>query len=101
MHCTRGQGLIKSDLRRTYTQAMVKKARQPQKVAIGGSLVAGVSSHGLTEPDHVSSSFSRPSLLPQPPHTKMSVSLSPSTSLNFRSILLFYYRNGHPLIFFE
>jgi len=74
---------------------MVKKGRQPQKVVVvGEGLVAGISSHGLTEPDHVASSCSRPGplLLPQPPPTKMSVSLNPSTSLGFRSILLFIIR---------
>ena len=66
---------------------MVKRGRQAQKVVVVGD---SISSHGLTEPDHVSSSFSRrPLLLPQP-HTKMSVSLNPSSSLGFRSILLFY-----------
>ncbi|KAF8798990.1 PapD-like protein [Phlegmacium glaucopus] len=65
---------------------MVKKAKQAQKVLImSEGLVAGVSSHGLAEREHVSSSFSRhPSLSPQPPQTKMSVSLNPSNTLGFR-----------------
>ena len=75
---------------------MVKRGRQAQKVIVGDN----VSSHGLTEPDHVSSSFSRrPSLQPQP-HTKMSVSLNPSSSLGFRSIILLLIPSGARLILF-
>ena len=75
---------------------MVKRGRQAQKAVV---VADSVSSHGLQEPDHVFSSFSRrPSLQPQP-HTKMSVSLNPSSSLMFRSILLLY-SNGPLLILF-
>jgi hypothetical protein len=76
---------------------MVKRGRQAQKVVVGDS----VSSHGLTELDHVSSSFSRRPSFQQPqPHTKMSVSLNPSSSLGFRSTILLLLPNGALLILF-
>ena len=80
--------------RRTYTYSMVKKGKQAQKVVLvgEGTVVAGIpsNSHGLTERDHVSSSFRRPSLSPL---TKMSVSLNPSHALGFRSILFHVLHN--------
>jgi len=103
MQRTRGQRYIRTLLGGTYSTRMVKKGKQAQKVLImGEGLVAGVSSHGLAEREHVSGSFSRhPSLSPQP-QTKMSVSLNPSNALGFRSIFFFYrFISNHLLIFFE